>query len=167
MTSTTSTNIFTQNFDLSISEDRAHELYGAWLSVVARSWRSEIDSKLADHGLTHSRWLALLVLSRFSAPVSQLSLAGAMGVSAATLVPTLDWLESRGMVVRRTSEADRRRNEIALTSKARVPIESIGLVLEEIRADIFRDVETKDLLTALKVFFEINKSLTRLKGDTR
>ncbi len=71
------------------------------------------------------------------------------------------------MVVRRTSEVDRRRNEIALTSKSRVPIESIGLVLEEIRADIFRDVDTKDLLIALKVFFEINKSLTRLKGDTR
>lgn len=163
MIRTTPTDIFGDSFDLSISEDRAQELYGAWLSVVARDWRSEIDRKLADFGLTHSKWLALLVLYRFSAPVSQQNLAAAMGLSAATLVPTLDWLENKGMVIRRTSEVDRRRNEIVLTPKARVPIESIGLVLDEIRADIFLDVETKDLLTALEVFFKINKALKRLK----
>src|SRR3546814_19594268 len=74
----------------------SQELFGLRLGLVARLWRAEIDRRLAAFGLTESRWLTLLHLSRLSEPVTQRELAESVGVQGPTLVRTLDWLEAEG-----------------------------------------------------------------------
>ncbi len=57
----------------------------------------------------------LLVLVDRNAGLSQTTLARALGIDRSTLVPILDRLQSRGLLVRRRSPTDGRTHALALT----------------------------------------------------
>lgn len=57
----------------------------------------------------------LLVLVERNAGLSQMTLARALGIDRSTLVPILDRLQSRGLLVRRRSPTDGRTHALALT----------------------------------------------------
>src|SRR3546814_15512969 len=90
----------------------SQELLGRRLGRVARLWRAEIDRRLATFGLTESRWLTLLHISRLPHAATQRELAEAVGVRGPTLVRTLDRLEAEGLIERRTEAADRRTKSV-------------------------------------------------------
>ncbi|MBX9943962.1 MAG: MarR family transcriptional regulator [Reyranella sp.] len=58
----------------------------------------------------------LLVLVGRNAGLSQTALARALGIDRSTLVPILDRLQARGLLVRRRSPSDGRMHALALTS---------------------------------------------------
>jgi DNA-binding MarR family transcriptional regulator len=58
----------------------------------------------------------LLVLVARNAGLSQMALARALGIDRSTLVPILDRLQARGLLVRRRSPTDRRTHALVLTS---------------------------------------------------
>ena len=72
---------------------------------------------LLDHGLTAPQRAVLRVLQT-QPGASSTMLAQAAGVGQATLTEMLDRLVARGLVVRKRSETDRRRVELALTEDA-------------------------------------------------
>src|SRR5258708_14966735 len=57
----------------------------------------------------------LLVLVARNAGLSQMALARALGIDRSTLVPILDRLQARGLLVRRASPTDGRTHALALT----------------------------------------------------
>ena len=57
----------------------------------------------------------LLVLVERNGGLSQMTLARALGIDRSTLVPILDRLQERGLVVRRRSPTDGRMHALALT----------------------------------------------------
>ena len=57
----------------------------------------------------------LLVLVACNAGLSQMALARALGIDRSTLVPILDRLQARGLLVRRRSPTDARTHALALT----------------------------------------------------
>jgi DNA-binding MarR family transcriptional regulator len=57
----------------------------------------------------------LLVLVERNGGLSQMTLARALGIDRSTLVPILDRLQARGLVVRRRSPTDGRMHALALT----------------------------------------------------
>src|SRR5687767_13988095 len=57
----------------------------------------------------------LLVLVERNGGLSQMTLARALGIDRSTLVPILDRLQGRGLVVRRRSPTDGRMHALALT----------------------------------------------------
>jgi DNA-binding MarR family transcriptional regulator len=57
----------------------------------------------------------LLVLVERNLGMSQMTLARALGIDRSTLVPILDRLQARGLVVRRRSPTDGRMHALALT----------------------------------------------------
>ena len=57
----------------------------------------------------------LLVLVERNVGLSQMTLARALGIDRSTLVPILDRLQARGLVVRRRSPTDGRMHALALT----------------------------------------------------
>lgn len=57
----------------------------------------------------------LLVLVERNAGLSQMALARALGIDRSTLVPILDRLQGRGLLVRRPSPTDGRTHALALT----------------------------------------------------
>ena len=138
-----------------MGEQGAKESFGAWLGLTARSWRAEIDRRMASHGLTEARWLVLLRLSHVSGPLTQKALAAAVGVQGPTLVRTLDWLEAEGLIERRAATGDRRAKTIHLTDRARPSLANIQAVVDGLRAELFDGVDDTDLRTCLRVFRRI------------
>ena len=135
-----------------MTEHKSRELFGVWLGRVARLWRAGIDHRLAAFGLTESRWLTLIHLSRMQAPVTQRALAETAGVQEPTLVRTLDWLESQELIERRPIAEDRRAKSVHLTDKALPSLQHIQVVVESLRAEILAGVSDADIDTCLRTF---------------
>lgn len=131
------------------------ERFGLQLGLVARLWRAEIDRRLAAFGLTESRWLTLLHLSRRAEAATQRELAEAVGVRGPTLVRTLDRLETEGLIERRTEAGDRRTKSVHLRAEAAPVLERIETTLAAVRAEIFSDLSHAEVATCLKVFEQI------------
>jgi len=131
------------------------EQFGLRLGLAARLWRAEIDRRLATFGLTESRWLTLLHLSRLPESVTQRELAEAVGVQGPTLVRTLDRLEAEGLIERRTEAADRRTKSVHLRAEAAPVLERIEETVAAVRAEIFSDISHTEVTTCLKVFEQI------------
>ncbi|WP_280548149.1 MULTISPECIES: transcriptional regulator SlyA [unclassified Halomonas] len=131
------------------------EQFGLHLGLVARLWRAEIDRRLAAFGLTDSRWLTLLQLSRLPHAATQRELAEAVGVRGPTLVRTLDRLEAEGLIERRTEAADRRTKSVHLRAKATPILEQIEATTAAVRAEILSDISPAEVTTCLKVFEKI------------
>ena len=127
------------------------ERFGRLLGLVARLWRTEIDRRLAASGLTESRWLALLHLSRLPGPITQRELAHAMGLRDSTLVPTLDWLEAEGLIERRTASADRRSKAVQVSAQAAPIVADIEAATAQVRARILSGIPAADLAACLRV----------------
>lgn len=131
------------------------ERFGLHLGLVARLWRAEIDRRLAAFGLTESRWLILLHLSRLGEAATQRELAEAVGVRGPTLVHTLDWLEAEGLIERRTEACDRRTKSVHLRAEAAPVLERIETTVAAVRVEIFSDLSPAEVATCLKVFEQI------------
>lgn len=131
------------------------ERFGLHLGLVARLWRAEIDRRLAAFGLTESRWLTLLHLSRLPEAATQRELAEAVGVRGPTLVRTLDRLEAEGLIERRTEASDRRTKSVHLRAEAVPVLERIETTAAAVRAEIFSDISHAEVTTCLRVFEKI------------
>ena len=131
------------------------EQFGLRLGLGARLWRAEIDRRLAAFGLTESRWLTLLHLSRLPEAATQRELAAAVGVQGPTLVRTLDRLEAEGLIERRTEAADRRTKSVHLRAAATPVLERIEATAAAVRAEIFSDISSDEVATCLKVLEQI------------
>ncbi|MBO3753173.1 MarR family transcriptional regulator [Streptosporangiaceae bacterium NEAU-GS5] len=74
----------------------------------------EVAEALAPFGID-GRELAVLTVLVAEYPLSQLEAAGRLGVDRTSMVAIVDVLEDKGLVERRKSEHDRRKNIIELT----------------------------------------------------
>jgi DNA-binding MarR family transcriptional regulator len=78
------------------------------------------------------RDLAILSVIAAEDPLSQLEVAALLGVDRTSIGDLLDGLERRGLVERRRSPEDRRRNLVALTTEG----ESLLEAAEQVRLDV-------------------------------
>jgi DNA-binding MarR family transcriptional regulator len=98
---------------------RAHdEVLGYLLKHAHLALEQRTDAALADLGLT-ARDLGVLRVIAGGEARSQQEVATVLGVDRTSMVALLDALESRGIVARRPSERDRRRNAVDLTREGR------------------------------------------------
>lgn len=80
-------------------------------SLAARSWQAF----LAERGITQIQYATLMVLAECGS-LGQMRLAQLVAVDARNLVAVLDRLAERGLIVRETDMADRRRRKVRLTA---------------------------------------------------
>src|SRR6476469_8824536 len=106
--------------------------------IVQRS-----EDPLAAMGLSGRQYMVLAVLSA-DAPPSQLELAGLCGLLPAQVVPVLDKLEERGLVVRTRSETDRRRYVVSLTAAGHEALEQADALGRSLVAQL--DPEAADVV---------------------
>ncbi len=95
----------------------------------------------------------LLVLVDRNAGLSQMALARALGIDRSTLVPILDRLQGRGLLVRRRSPTDGRTHALALTpvgAKALARFANLVRTHEGRIASALSTAETRTLIELLE-----------------
>ena len=121
---------------------RAHDdVLGYLLKHAHRALEQQTEASLADMELT-VRDLGVLRVIAGGEAESQQEAAALLGIDPTSMVALLDALEQRGIVARRPSERDRRRNIVELTSRGR---------------DVFRQAEDR--------YAEAENTFTSSLGD--
>jgi len=121
---------------------RAHDdVLGYLLKHAHRALEQQTEAALAGTGLT-VRDLGVLRVIAGGEAESQQDVATVLGIDPTTMVALLDALEHQGIVARRPSERDRRRNIIELTGHGQ---------------DVFRHAEDR--------YAEAEKTFTSSLGD--
>ena len=107
---------------------------------------------LADLGLTQKQ-AATLWLIDSNTGVAQVSVAAALDIDRATMMAIVDRLEERGLVIRKRSSDDRRRQELYLTPAGQNTLRKAKVRIarhEERFTSLFTAAELKSLLAALQ-----------------
>lgn len=131
------------------------------LAQLSRSWRAELDRRLAGLGLSQARWLVLLHLARFDAPPTQRELAQSVGVEGPTLARLLDSLEAQQLVSRHAVPEDRRAKKIELCPQAQPLIEKIEAISTQLRHELFAGIDEEELRRCQQVHARILGNLEK------
>ena len=89
-----------RNYDL--GDSVAHQLFSVMLQM-----RREVDRRMVQHDLTDAQWKPLWML-KLGRAGNAIELAREMGIDAGAVTRMLDRLETKGLIERVRSEADRR-----------------------------------------------------------
>jgi DNA-binding MarR family transcriptional regulator len=111
-------------------------------------------ASVADLALTQKQ-TATLWLINANPGVSQVSIAGALGMDRATMMSVTDRLEERGLLVRKRSSVDRRRQELYLTPSGQSTLRKVKARIAEHESRfkaLFKPAELAALLAALNKF---------------
>jgi DNA-binding MarR family transcriptional regulator len=128
-----------------------NEVLGYLLKHAHLALEGYTDAALARFGITSRDLGALRVIAGGEAK-SQQDVAGILGVDRTSMVALLDALEHAGIVARRPSEQDRRRNVIELTKRGREILfqaEQVSLAVEKDFVGVLGDGGADDLRRAL------------------
>jgi DNA-binding MarR family transcriptional regulator len=111
-------------------------------------------ASVADLALTQKQ-TATLWLINANPGVSQVSIAAALGMDRATMMSVTDRLEERGLLVRKRSSIDRRRQELYLTPSGQSTLRKVKARIAEHESRfkaLFKPAELAALLAALAKF---------------
>jgi MarR family transcriptional regulator for hemolysin len=120
------------------------------MSSVSRAWRTLADQTLASIGMSNSGAWCLVYLDRLG-PARQTDLAREIEITAASLVRTLNQLESAGLIERQPDPADKRANRLMLTARGRRIAGQAETQLSALRRDLLAELPDAEIATALRV----------------
>jgi len=136
---------------------RAHDdVLGYLLKHAYLALERRTDAALADTGLT-ARDLGVLRVIAGGEARSQQEVAAVLGVDRTSMVALLDALERRGIVARKPSERDRRRNVVELTEDGRSLFqraEQRSTEAEQAFTAVLGDADVAGLRRALRAVLE-------------
>jgi len=115
-----------------MAESMGHLLFQLMLSM-----RRDIETRMAEHGLTDAQWKPLLMLKLGRAGTA-FELAREMCVDAGAMTRMLDRLETKGLIERVRSETDRRVVHLQLTAEGEAVVEHVPHVLAAVNNDFLR-----------------------------
>ncbi len=136
----------------------SHERLGLLIGETARCWRTKLDERLRPLGLSQSRWMVLLHLSKRGDGVVQKALAEWLGIEGPTLVRILDRMTEDGWIVRRESSTDRRAKTVHLTPQSRTVLKKINKIATQLRSELLADIDANDLNSCMHVLKQIKQS---------
>jgi DNA-binding MarR family transcriptional regulator len=129
-------------------------LLGYLLRRAQGAMHRDFMAAVAEFELTQKQ-AATLWLIQANAGVSQVEVAAALGMDRATMLGLIDRLEDRGLVLRKRSTVDRRRQELYLTPAGQNILRKCKTKVaahEEKFRELFTASELSSLLEALKRF---------------
>lgn len=137
-------------------------------SQVSKYGRRLIESALAERGLGLIHYAVLTALDDLG-PLSQQELASSLDFDKSHLVAHIDSLEGRGLATRAKDPADRRRNQVGLTSAGKALVDElhpIGRRSQQGLLDSLSAAEQTTLVSLLRRVLEANDAARRA-GQTR
>jgi DNA-binding MarR family transcriptional regulator len=130
-----------------LSLGRLPELLGFHLRMAHIAVYRDFMESMAELDLTQKQ-SATIQLIAANAGVSQVDLANTLGTDRATMMAVVDRLEERGLITRRRSRADRRRQELLLTKEGQAILRRLRKIQDE-HEKHFTSRFTKEELDAL------------------
>jgi MarR family transcriptional regulator for hemolysin len=135
--------------DLSAAELQLR--FSSALHTTARSWRQAIDARLKDLGLSQAGWMAIAMVAKAPAALSQKQLADLLAVEGPTIVAMVDRLVGAGLVRRVPSALDRRVKLIALTDAGQALYSKVQERADAVRSELLSDLDPASLLAATEL----------------
>lgn len=133
----------------------AGEQLGALLAETARAWRAQLDERLRPLGLSQTRWLVILHLSKHPHGLSQNELANRLGISSASLSVQVDRMEREGWLERRPHEYDRRCKLLILSERSQELSKKIAHTAAGLRKELLAGLSEDDILSCERVLKHI------------
>lgn len=125
------------------------ESVGTLIALAAKSQErlAEIEIK-KQLGLTPAQWKVILVLNMMDG-LTQREIAEKINIDGSTLVPVIDKMEQSGLVERKADSKDRRNNRIFLTKKSESTVDSIIMIILQLRKIIYNGI-SEDQISSIK-----------------
>jgi MarR family transcriptional regulator for hemolysin len=125
--------------------------FSSALHNTARSWRQAIDARLKDLGVSQASWMAIAMVAKAPAPLSQKQLADLLAVEGPTIVAMVDRLVAAGLVERVPSALDRRVKLVHLTDAGRALYDKVRERADAVRSELLSDLDPAGLLAATQL----------------
>jgi len=132
-------------------------LLGYCLRRAQGAMHRDFMAAVSELELTQKQTATLWLISA-NPGVSQVSVAAALDMDRATMMSITDRLEERGLVIRKRSSVDRRRQELYLTPAGQSALRKLKTRIAEHEARfkaLFKPGELAALLAALERFREL------------
>lgn len=139
--------------------------FGITFSLIARSWRREIEAHLASVGMSDATWIPLVHLSETGDGISQIALAKRIGIDGSSLVRVIDILVRAGLIERRADESDGRARLIYLTDQGRERVAEIRKELDRAEQSFLTDLSDDDIAVMLAHFKTIDRRMAQRAKD--
>ena len=137
---------------------------GSDLARLVRIWRALIDHRLKPLELTQTHWVTLHNIHQLPPDQSQIQLAKAIGIEQPSLVRTLDQLEEKGLISRKTCANDRRAKRIKLTEQATPIIEKMEGVINETRGEILTGITREEQTLLSNLISRLEQNIIELQN---
>ncbi len=115
-----------------VGESVGHQLVNLMMLM-----RREVETRMAEHGLTDAQWKPLWMLKTGRATTA-IELAREIDVDAGAVTRMVDRLEAKGLVERVRSESDRRVVHLRLTAAGELVVKKVPFVLASVNNDFLR-----------------------------
>lgn len=137
------------------------ESVGTLIALAAKSQErlAEIEIK-KQLGLTPAQWKVILVLNMMDG-LTQREIAEKINIDGSTLVPVIDKMEQGGLVERKADSKDRRNNRVFLTKKSESTVDSIIMIILQLRKIIYNGI-SEDQISSIK---NVLKTLIKNSDD--
>lgn len=139
-------------------------LIGIRFSMLARRWRHEVESSLAEAGLSDATWAPLVHLSEGGDGQSQKHLSARLGIDASSLVRLLDILERQSLIERRPDQNDGRARRVFLTPDGEARVAHIRNLLWQAEELLLADLSDEEAQVMLDCFARIDARITHIRG---
>jgi len=131
--------------------------FGFLVHDIARQMTSVLDKRLSKHGLNRSHWRAVLYIWR-TPGISQTELSEILDVSRMGVTGLIDRMESKGLVVRRDDEKDRRMKRIYLSESTEQLVPTITSLGGEMVDEFFAGISKADQQTLTNLLVKVKKN---------
>jgi MarR family transcriptional regulator, lower aerobic nicotinate degradation pathway regulator len=143
--------------------DAVYQSVGFLLALLGAESRRRFGETLAAHQLRLSHYGVLMTLANVG-PISQQSLARAIGIDPRNVVPVIDALEERGLLERGVDPDDRRRHRIGLTSEGHASLERLRESGERLEQEMLAGLDETERTVLRSVLGKLHRSLDANPG---
>jgi len=128
-----------------------------------------VDVELAPFDITESKLDLLLLLKLHESRefISPSSLADRLGIRRASVTAMLDWLEKRSLILRKSSEQDRRMIHVSLTSEGRRLLDLVLPTFWSACSSIMNDLDQEETILLDKILVKLNAGIEKRLGVGR
>lgn len=128
------------------------------LSEVVRLQHRIYNHRFRETGLNQSQVSALIHLDRIEA-LSQTDLASRLGMQKAAAGTLIEGLEGKGLVDRRQSDEDRRRQLVSITDEGRALVGVVDEMAEQLGTDYRRGITRTERRQFVSVLQRLRENL--------